>query len=94
VMIVGEGKPYLAALVVLNAAQAAKAGKLEDKALVARLGAQLKEFPGYAQVRKVAISPEPWTIDNGLLTSTLKPRRAEIHKRFAAEIEGLYKGHK
>ena len=93
VMIVGEGKPYLAALVVLNAAQAAKAGKLDDKALAARLGAQLKEFPGYAQVRKVAVSPEPWTVDNGLLTATLKPRRAEIQRRFDDRIRDLYKGH-
>ena len=84
----------VAALVVLNAAQAAKAGKPDDKALAARLGAQLKEFPGYAQVRKLAVSPEPWTVDNGLLTSTLKPRRAEIMKRFAVQQDELYRGHK
>ena len=94
VMIVGEGKPYLAALVVLNAEQSARAGKLDDKAVAARLGAQLKEFPGYAQVRRVVVSPEPWTVDNGLLTSTLKLRRAEIMKRYAGKIEELYKGHK
>ena len=94
VMIVGEGKPYLAALVVLNAEQSARAGKLDDKAIAARLGAQLKEFPGYAQVRRVVVSPEPWTVDNGLLTSTLKLRRAEIMKRYAGKIEELYKGHK
>jgi long-chain acyl-CoA synthetase len=94
VMIVGEGKPYLAALVVLNAEKLAKAGNPDDKALVARLSAQLEEFPGYAQVRRIAVSPEPWTIDNGLLTSTLKPRRAEIMKRYADQVEALYKGHK
>ena len=93
VMIVGEGRPYLAALVVLNGAQAAKAGKLDDKALAARLGAQLKAFPGYAQVRRVAVSPEPWTVDNGLLTSTLKLRRAEIVKRYPEKLQELYKGH-
>jgi long-chain acyl-CoA synthetase len=94
VMIVGEGKPFLAALVVLNAEKLAKAGNPDDKALVARLAAQLKEFPGYAQVRRIAVSPEPWTVDNGLLTSTLKPRRAEIMKRYADRVEALYKGHK
>jgi long-chain acyl-CoA synthetase len=93
VMIVGEGKPYLAAMVVLNAERAAKAGTLDEKALAARMAAQLKEFPGYAQVRRVAVSPEPWTVDNGLLTSTLKPRRTQIMKRYAGEIEALYKGH-
>ena len=93
VMIVGEGKPYLAALVVLNARQAEKAGKLDDKALAARMAAQLKEFPGYAQVRRIAVLPEAWTIDNGLLTATLKPRRAEILKRYEDRMQELYKGH-
>jgi long-chain acyl-CoA synthetase len=94
VMIVGEGKPYLAAFVVLNAEQAKKVGQVDDKALAARLGAQLKDFPGYAQVRRVAVLPEAWTVDNGLLTSTLKPRRAEILKRHAGRLEELYRGHK
>ena len=93
VMVVGEGKPFLGALVVLNAAEAAKAGKLDDKALAARLGAQLKDFPGYAQVRRVAVVPEPWSVDNGLLTPTLKLRRAQILERHSDRLEALYKGH-
>jgi long-chain acyl-CoA synthetase len=94
VMIVGEGKPYLAALVVLNAKEAQKAGKLDDKALAARLGAQLKDFPGYAQVRRVAVAAEPWTVDNNMLTPTLKLRRAQILEREAEALDELYKGHK
>jgi long-chain acyl-CoA synthetase len=93
VMIVGEGKPYLAALVVLNAKEAEKAGKLEDKALASRLGKQLKDFPGYAQVRRVAVAKEPWTVDNGMLTPTLKLRRAQILERHKDLMAELYKGH-
>ena len=93
VMVVGEGKPYLAALVVLNAAQAAKAGPLDDKALASRMAVQLKDFPGYAQVRRVAVASEPWTVDNGLLTPTLKLRRAQILERNVDQFEALYKGH-
>jgi long-chain acyl-CoA synthetase len=94
VMLVGEGKPYLAALVVLNAAEAARAGPLDDKALAARLGAQLRDFPGYAQVRRVAVVPEPWTVDNGMLTPTLKLRRAQILERHKDALDELYKGHR
>ena len=92
VMIVGEGKPFLAALVVLNAAAAEKAGKLDDRALAARLGAQLEDFPGYAQVRRVAVVSEPWTVDNGMLTPTLKLRRAQILEREQARLEEIYRG--
>lgn len=93
VIIVGEGKPYLAALVVLNAGEAAKAGKIGDKALASRLGARLKDFPGYAQVRRVAVAKEPWTVDNGMLTPTLKLRRAQILERHGDQMAELYKGH-
>ena len=72
--------------------EAQKAGKLEDKALVARLGVQLREFPGYAQVRRVAVVAEPWTVDNGMLTPTLKLKRAQILEKHAAEVDALYKG--
>jgi long-chain acyl-CoA synthetase len=90
VLVVGEGRPYLAALAVLDANQAAKAGPLGEKQLAARMAAQLKDFPGYAQIRRVAVVEEPWTVANGLLTSTLKPRRAPILERFKAKLEELY----
>jgi len=33
---------------------------------------------------------EPWTVDNGLLTPTLKAKRARILKRFADKITAIY----
>src|SRR5258706_8922364 len=93
VMIIGEGKPYLAALVVLDKAEAAKAGNVTEKMLAGRIAAQLKSFPGYAQVRRVAIVDEPWTVDDGLLTPTLKLKRSPIVERFKDRVEELYKGH-
>jgi len=89
-LVIGEGKPYLAALVVLNAAQKAKAGTLDEKAIAVRVAAQLKDFPGYAQIRRVATLDDPWTVDNGLLTSTLKPKRAAILERYKDKVEELY----
>ncbi|TGO03502.1 AMP-dependent synthetase [Candidatus Thiomargarita nelsonii] len=102
VMIVGEAKPFLGALLVLNAehwqsfAKDLNAETLQEKAvhqaIGKRLNKHLKDFPGYAQIRRVSLSLEPWTIDNGLLTPTLKMKRARILERYAAEIEQLYKG--
>jgi len=50
----------------------------------------LKDFPGYAKVRRVILSLEPWTVDNGLLTPTLKVKRAQVLDTFADEIKTLY----
>jgi long-subunit acyl-CoA synthetase (AMP-forming) len=33
---------------------------------------------------------EPWSIENGLITPTLKLRRTQIEQRFHAEIERLF----
>ena len=89
-LVIGEGRPYLAAMVVLDAGQKAKAGALDEKALAARIAKQLAGFPGYAQIRRVAVLDEPWTIDNGMLTSTMKPKRPQIMERYRAQVEELY----
>jgi long-chain acyl-CoA synthetase len=78
VMIIGEARPYLSALVVLNKKEAERVGNITDKVLAARIAAQLKAFPGYAQVRRVAVVDEPWTVENGLLTPTMKLKRAPL----------------
>ncbi len=103
VMLLGEAKPYLSALVVLAAdawkklcsergldAASGVAGGDVEELLLARIAAQMKEFPGYAQIRRVTASIEPWTVENGLLTPTLKIRREQVLKRFAGEIERVY----
>ena len=105
-LVCGEGKPFLSALVVLNDQQWAKlAGEngldaswqgesrgKSEKLLVQRIGAMLGQFPGYAQIRRVAVSPEKWTVDNGMLTSTLKARRKIILERYQAAVDELYQG--
>ncbi len=108
VMVVGEGRPFLAALVVLNAAawqrQAAALGidpqapsalaePRVEAVLCERIGKRLHDFPGYAQVRRVHAGLDPWTIDDGLLTATMKLRRAQVLEKYGATIETLYAGH-
>jgi long-chain acyl-CoA synthetase len=105
VVVVGEGRPYLAALVVLNAEYwqelAAKLNVdpalptvLQDprvtKALIQRIAHPLKHFPGYAQIRRLHAVREPWTVDEGLLTPTLKIKRNQVIDRYRAVIETLY----
>ncbi len=82
VMVLGEGRPKLGLLAVSRIENAAE--------LCARANARLHDFPGYARICHIARLAEPWTVENGLLTPTLKLKRREIEKRFAREIETMY----
>ncbi len=72
---------------------AAASSKRVEEVLRMRVAAQMKEFPGYAQVRRIAATLEPWTVENGLLTPTMKLKRAKVMEKFNAEIDGMYAGH-
>lgn len=104
-MVIGEGKPFLSALLVLNEVEwKTLANKLNldridpeslhnsgaHKFIIKHLSKCLHEFPGYAQVRRVSLYLEPWSIENGLLTPTLKTKRPQLLKTFAQDIESMY----
>lgn len=105
VMVVGEGCSFLAAIAVLNEEQwqvlAHRLGLVPDGVeslndrrvtheVLQRMQARLHAFPAWAKIRRVHLTREPWSVDNGLLTPTLKKKRVELRKRFAAEIAALY----
>ena len=104
VMVIGEGRPYLSALLVLN--QEEKAKRLErlkrrgsdieaifEDDIKQRIRKALHEFPGYARIYQFATMDEEWTIENELLTPTLKIKRPRVLERYADIIESLYEGH-
>jgi long-chain acyl-CoA synthetase len=64
-----------------------------EEVVLKRIADQLREFPGYAKVRRVSMSLEPWSVENGLQTATLKLKRARVFERFQNEITHLYEGH-
>ncbi len=107
-MVVGEGKSHLAALIVLNPetwrdfARSLALDPADPKSAAApaalqsardRVGASLHSFPAYARVRELWLTLEPWTVENGLITPTLKLKRAQLEQRYAGEIRRLYAGH-
>ena len=104
-LIVGEGKSYLSALLILNGETWPQLAQqhgldpldpesLKNKKLMAtmikKIATALHDFPGYAKVRRVSLSLQPWTIEDGLVTPTLKIKRALVVKKFQKEIEGMY----
>ncbi|HHH45120.1 MAG TPA: long-chain fatty acid--CoA ligase [Gammaproteobacteria bacterium] len=104
-LVVGEGRPCLAALVVLSsdlwfgfakeqgldpfARESLEDSRLQKKVLV-RIQQQLHDFPGYARIRRVSLMLDPWTVENGLLTPTLKVKRAKVMDAYREQIEALY----
>ncbi|MDD2721521.1 MAG: long-chain fatty acid--CoA ligase [Gallionella sp.] len=108
VMIFGEAHPYLVAVAVLNPEvwlhfaqeigirpdmpEALTDSRVEAKVL-RRIARNLRGFPGYAKVNRVLLLREAWSIDNGLLTPTLKIKRKDVTDRFAPQIKQLYDGH-
>jgi len=81
VMLVGNGRSFLAAIITGAATGSEIDSQLE------RVNAPL---PHYRKIRKYHVSQELFSIENGLLTANGKLRRDTIAARFAAEIERMY----
>ena len=93
VMVIGEGRPFLTALAVLVEELRDADDRPDNEMLCRQIAQRLHNFPGYAQVRRVSIIDEPWTVDEGLLTPTLKLRRKRILEHYRFVVDGMYEGH-
>lgn len=103
-VLVGEGRPYCAALVTLEGGMVEVYAKRIGKPLPAdpascdwiqnELNAHLKtvnkELASFEQVKKFAIISPEFSVDNGLLTPTLKVRRPLVVARYSEVIERLF----
>jgi len=90
VFLIGDRLPYPAALITLNPAAGSPADPKvveEVRRAVARVNRRLPEFE---RIHKYRILDRDFTIEDGELTPTLKPRRARILERYRAVIEELY----
>jgi long-chain acyl-CoA synthetase len=105
VLVIGEGRSYLTALLVLNAdlwtglareyrLDPEQSESLRDerllRAMLHRIREVLADFPGYAKIRRVTLMLEPWSIDNGMMTPTMKIKRNQVLSRYDAEIRRMY----
>ncbi|HEX7891320.1 MAG TPA: long-chain fatty acid--CoA ligase [Ramlibacter sp.] len=101
----GDNRPFIAAIVVLAregwqrlarelqldpAAPDSLRAPTAVKAVQDRIRELTKALPYYAQPRAVALTLDPWTVENALITPTLKLKRNNLAARFADVIERLY----
>lgn len=105
-MIVGEKRPFLIALIVpdftklkefaaQNNIQAADNRQLVTHKEIVQLYDKFmrtvsRQLATHEKVRKFVLIDEPFSMENGLMTPTLKLKRKEIIKKYTQEIDGLY----
>jgi long-chain acyl-CoA synthetase len=83
-MIVGDARPYCAAIVVLRPIDNAQ------EMLAAHIEAMNSNLPDYAQVKKVIIGDSPFTADNQLMTDNGRLRRQAIVDAYQDKLDALY----
>ena len=94
-LVVGDSRPFVVALVALDAEELERAGMGQEQAegavreLVVAANRQLGDFE---RVRRHAILPREFSAELGEVTPTLKLRRRVCETHFADEIERLYAG--
>lgn len=84
VLAYGEARPSVVALV------GAAADDIDDNAVERAVQAANATLPSYAQVRRWARAPQPFTFADGTLTANGRLRRREIHARCASLLGSLY----
>ena len=104
--IYGDGKPYNICMVVPDFEVAARwaekngvSGKPEDlvssKAFTEMIEAEItqhlkKTFGGYEIPKRFMLLKDDFSVENGMLTQTMKLKRREVVKNFQTEIEKMY----
>lgn len=103
-LVLGECRPFLTLLTVLNSRLwqelARELNVPEDreslrlpqvkKSILLRIEKRLTQFPGFVFIKDVALSLTPWSVDNDLLTPTLKIKRKAIEKHMEEAINQMY----
>lgn len=105
VMVVGDDRPFIAALAVVNPDAwktlcdelgldpdnpASLVSKEATAAALRRIKKAASGFPNYGVPRQIRLYSEAWTIDNGLLTPTLKLKRRVVYNKFKDDVDAMY----
>ena len=61
-----------------------------DNSFEATLLAVNDMLESHEKLATLYVVDDPWTIENDLLTPTMKIKRRVVHRKYAAEIDGLY----
>jgi long-chain acyl-CoA synthetase len=86
-LVVGDRRPYIAALITLSEEADREGAKEQMQAIVDDVNRDLSR---YEQIKRFTILPRDFSAEEGEVTPTLKLKRRVCKEHFAAEVEGLY----
>ena len=85
-LVYGDNKPYLVSLIVLTTDQKnLKYNEIQDE--IEKIN---KNLPKIEKIKKFFVIKKQFTIENGMMTPTLKLKRYKIIKKYEKEFEKLY----
>jgi long-chain acyl-CoA synthetase len=92
-VVVGDRRKYLTALLILEPERAKEILEADRHAHVARIVDEVNtHFARVETVKKFHVLPQPFSIETGELTPTLKVKRRVVYERYAREIDAMYAG--
>jgi len=86
VLVYGDNKPYLVSLIVLSSEQKSLSNE-EIKNEIEKVNKNLSKIE---KIKKFIVIKEQFTIENGMMTPTLKLKRYKIIEKYKIELEKLY----
>ena len=85
-LVYGDNKPYLVALLVLNKEKK----EITNENIIHEIEIINKNLSKIEKIKKFLIIEDQFTIENGLMTPTLKLKRYKIIQKYKNQIENLY----
>ena len=91
-LVVGDGKPFVAALVTIDTE--AWTGSLDDPSLESAVQEAIDDANAQVSqaeaIKKFVILPDDWTEENGYLTPSFKVKRSAVLRDFHDTVEALF----
>ncbi|PYF76602.1 AMP-dependent synthetase/ligase [Pedobacter nutrimenti] len=105
--LIGDKREYLTAIVIPNRENLQEAFKLPDSFFAAPdlfienqeikdwIGQDIRKYSGelakFERIKNFKVKRNPFSMDEGEITPTMKPKRKVIEKKYAADIDEMYK---
>ena len=99
-VVIGDRRKYLTALLILDPEAAERFAREKARRPASEVQAEVQRavdevnthFARVETVKKFHLLPQPFSIDGGELTPTLKVKRRVVYERYAREIDAMYEG--
>ena len=85
-LVYGDNKPYLVCLLAINKEKK----NISDKIIYKEIEMINKNLSKIEQIKKFFVIKDQFTIENGLMTPTLKLKRYKIIQKYKNQLENLY----